>query len=74
MDAGSAVPRVTGWAARQYRGQMTGIAPLIPVIRLGPPHSTAMDPMEEISMSSKMGFHFCPPSVDFHTPPEAVAT
>ncbi len=34
---------------------------------------TAIDPMEEIGCSSKIGLQVVPESVDFQTPPEAVA-
>jgi hypothetical protein len=32
-----------------------------------------MAPVDETSSSSKMGFQATPPSVDFHTPPDALA-
>jgi hypothetical protein len=35
--------------------------------------ATAMDPIDEIGWSSKIGFHVVPPSLDIHTPPDAVA-
>ena len=31
-----------------------------------------MEPMDEVGWSSKIGFQWMPPSVDFQTPPEAV--
>ena len=37
-----------------------------------PAEAMAMEPMEAIGSSSKTDFHACPPSFDFHTPPEAV--
>ncbi len=33
----------------------------------------ASEPIDEIGWSSKTEFHVTPPSVDFHTPPDAVA-
>src|SRR6185437_11974894 len=33
--------------------------------------ATAMAPMADVSCSSKIGLKVCPPSVDFHKPPEA---
>ena len=35
--------------------------------------ATASEPIEEIGWSSKIGFQVMPPSVDFQTPPAAVA-
>jgi hypothetical protein len=40
---------------------------------LGFDAATAIEPIEEIVCSSKIGFHDVPPSTDFHTPPDAVA-
>src|ERR1035437_815810 len=35
--------------------------------------ATAIEPIEEIGCSSKIDFHVAPPSVDFQTPPDAMA-
>jgi len=42
-------------------------------VRNIPPSATASDPIDAIGCSSKIGFHVLPPSMDFHTPPDAVA-
>ena len=35
--------------------------------------ATAIEPIDEIGWSSKIGFQVAPPSLDFQTPPDAVA-
>ena len=37
------------------------------------PLATAMEPMDAVDCSSKIGFQLEPPSLDFQTPPDAVA-
>jgi hypothetical protein len=40
---------------------------------LGSLGATAIDPIEEIGWSSNTDFQVVPPSLDIHTPPDAVA-
>ena len=35
--------------------------------------ATAIDPMDDVDWSSKIGLNVRPPSVDFQTPPDAAA-
>ena len=43
------------------------------VNHIGVDGATAIEPIEDTGCSSKTDFHDTPPSVDFQTPPEAVA-